>query len=197
MQFILLLLVLFGCSNVIDSPSNLSIETFASGNSKSATDTLWAVQFNYPVGLPNGKDYYNAQSFGKNTHLGDDWNGKDGGNTDLGDTVYAIANGYVTEAADLYGGWGNVVRVVHSLPKDHSYSPAVESLYAHLDTIFVKLGTWIAIGKPIGTIGNAHGQYYAHLHLEIREQPGLPLGGGYAIDTTGYINPTWFIEANR
>jgi hypothetical protein len=41
--------------------------------------------FDYPVGKPNGKGYYNAQKFGENTHLGEDWNGVRGGNSDLGD----------------------------------------------------------------------------------------------------------------
>lgn len=157
-------------------------------------DTLWATQFDFPVGPPNGKGYYNAQGFGENIHLGDDWNGTGGGNTDLGDTVYAIANGYISQAEDMAGGWGNVLRIIHYLPKNHEFAPAVESLYAHLDEMFVKAGAWVTIGDPIGTIGNANGRYYAHLHLELREQPALPLGGGYSTDTTGYINPDWFIR---
>lgn len=148
-------------------------------------------------GPPNGKGYYNAQGFGENTHLGDDWNGTGGGNTDLGDTVYAIANGYVSQAEDLKGGWGNVLRLVHYLPKGHAFAPAVESLYAHLDEMFVPENSWVTKGSPIGTIGNAHGKYYAHLHLELRDQPALPLGGGYSTDTTGYINPDWFIRRYR
>lgn len=193
----LLLLILFGCSNTGDSGSNVPIETSAFKNPNIYTDTLRAIHFNLPVGIPDGKGYYNAQGFGQNSHLGDDWNGTSGGNTDLGDTVYAIANGYITEATDLQGGWGNVVRITHFLPKNHLFGPTIESLYAHLDAIFVKPGSWVGIGNPIGTIGNAGGQYYAHLHLEIREQPGLPIGGGYATDTSGYINPSWFINTNR
>lgn len=192
MLFLAAILLLFGCAShpkiVVQSQPTIPHIT---------TDTLWAAHFNYPVGKPDAKGYYNAQGFGKNTHLGDDWNGNGGGNTDLGDTIYAIANGYVTEANDVRGGWGNVVRIAHFLPKGHAMGPAVESLYAHLDTIFIAPDTWVTIGQPIGTIGTAHGQYYAHLHLEIRETPGLPLGGGYATDTTGYINPTWFIKGNR
>ncbi|HEY9169431.1 MAG TPA: hypothetical protein VIN72_08085 [Lutibacter sp.] len=30
----------------------------------------------FPVGKPNAKGYYDAQPFGKNRHLGSDWNGK-------------------------------------------------------------------------------------------------------------------------
>ena len=37
--------------------------------------------FDFPVGPPDAKGYYDAQSFGKNRHLGSDWNGVGGGNT--------------------------------------------------------------------------------------------------------------------
>lgn len=165
-------------------------------------DTLFAQKpryisdgFDFPVGKPDAKGYYNAQKFGKNTHLGDDWNGRGGGNTDLGDPVYAIANGYVSEAADFGGGWGNVVRIVHKTRgKSWAY---LESLYAHFDKITVKKGDWVRRGAQIGTIGNNEGMYYAHLHLELRRTPDLPLGEGYSRDTSGYLDPTWFIRKNR
>src|SRR5690606_36567173 len=93
--------------------------------------------FDFPVGKPDANGYYNAQGFTENNHLGDDWNGLGGGNTDLGDTIYAIGNGYITFAEDIYGGWGNVIRILHKFPNSsgHEY---VESLYAHMDSIFVQ-----------------------------------------------------------
>ncbi|MEM8889827.1 MAG: M23 family peptidase, partial [Bacteroidota bacterium] len=36
--------------------------------------------FDYPVGKPDARGYYNAQGFQKNNHLGDDWNANTGGN---------------------------------------------------------------------------------------------------------------------
>ncbi len=152
--------------------------------------------FDYPVGKPNAKGYYNAQPFGKNNHLGDDWNGNGGGNSDLGDSVYVISEGYVTQAINFYGGWGRVMRVAHAIPKGDSLM-IVESLYAHMDTMYVRRGQWIKKGDKIGTIGNAGGIYLAHLHLEIRDNAGYELGGGYSSNTQGYLDPTKFIKENR
>jgi len=149
--------------------------------------------FDFPVGKPDAKQYYNAQPFGENNHLGDDWNGTGGGNTDLGDPIYAIANGYVKFAEDYGAGWGNIVRIVHFLPDGEVY----ESFYAHCDTILVEAGNWVKRGEQIGTIGNADGIYYAHLHFEMRADTSLPVGGGYSANTTGYLDPTEFIEKNR
>jgi len=152
-----------------------------------------ANHFDFPVGKPDAKGYYNAQSFGENNHLGDDWNATTGGNTDLGDPIYAIANGKVVFAEDVKGGWGNIIRIIHVLPD----SSMVESLYAHCDEIKVKQNQWVERGDEIGTIGDAHGQYYAHLHFELRSKIGLPIGGGYSTNTAGYLNPTLFINTHR
>jgi murein DD-endopeptidase MepM/ murein hydrolase activator NlpD len=149
--------------------------------------------FDYPVGKPDGEGYYNAQKFGANDHLGDDFNAVTGGNTDLGDPVYVTANGVVTFADDVKGGWGNVIRVLHQLP-DGTF---VESLYGHCDTVLVKKDQWLKKGDQIGTIGTAHGIYTAHLHFEIRTNIKMLIGPGYSRDKTGYTDPTAFIEANR
>jgi len=152
-----------------------------------------AFGFDFPVGKPDAKGYYDYQGFTKNYHLGEDWNGVRGGNTDLGDTIYSIANGQITFAEDFGGGWGNTVRIVHELPDGSNY----ESVYTHCDTLLSKKDAWVLKGGPIGTIGTANGQYLAHLHLEIREEVGLPIGDGYSQDTTGYVNPTAFIKKHR
>ena len=149
--------------------------------------------FDFPVGKPNAKNYYNAQKFGVNKHLGDDWNGIGGGNTDLGDPIYSIGNGYVSFAKNVYEGWGNVIRIVHYIEKENQ----VESLYAHCDDIFVEKGDYVEKGQKIGTIGNNDGKYLAHLHLELRNEIGKPIGGGYSSITKGYLNPTKFIKNNR
>jgi len=149
--------------------------------------------FDFPVGKPNANGYYNAQKFQENMHLGDDWNAVTGGNSDLGDPIYSIANGYVKFAEDYGGGWGNVIRVIHKMPN----GKMIESLYAHCDTILVKEKQWITKGMKIGTIGNVDGEYLAHLHFEVREDLELPIGYGYSDITTGYLDPTKFIKENR
>ncbi|WP_340156011.1 M23 family metallopeptidase [uncultured Winogradskyella sp.] len=148
--------------------------------------------FDFPVGKPNAKGYYNAQKFQENNHLGDDWNGVGGGDSDLGDPIYAIANGYISEVKDYEGGWGNVIRIVH-LHNNQLY----ESLYAHCDSILVNSNRFIKKGEQVATIGNCNGAYFAHLHLEIRNEVDLDIGGGYSEDTTGYLDPTDFIKKNR
>lgn len=144
--------------------------------------------FDFPVGPPDGTGYYDAQPFGTNNHLGNDWNGNGGLDTDLGDPVHAVSAGIVVEAKDHGGGWGNVVRIVHGC--------GIESLYAHLDTIEVTEGAAIPRGRRIGTIGTANGQYLAHLHFELRDLL-LPLGAGYATERTGYLDPTAYIRSHR
>jgi len=156
-------------------------------------DGYIANHFDYPVGKPDAKGYYNAQKFGDNAHLGDDWNAVTGGNSDLGDPIYSIANGYVSFADDIAGGWGNVIRIIHKLP-DGNY---VESIYAHCDTILIEKGLWLKKGVKIGTIGNAGGLYYAHLHFEIRSEIAMPIGGGYSTNTKGYLDPSKFIKTHR
>ncbi|NRA12655.1 MAG: M23 family metallopeptidase [Crocinitomicaceae bacterium] len=191
---ILLTILLIGCENQsftrLQFPDKLNEGIVAELN---IPVPLQADKFNFPIGPPDGKGYYNAQKFGRNNHLGDDWNGLKGGNSDLGDPVYAIANGYVNTAVDYRGGWGNVIRITHYLPNGST----LESLYAHCDTVMVKEKTWVEIGDQIGTIGTAHGIYPAHLHLEIRDDADMPLGYGYDENNEGFLDPTEFIKNHR
>ena len=151
--------------------------------------------FDFPVGKPDGKNYFKAREFGQKKHLGEDWNGIGGGNTDLGDPVYSISNGYVSFAENVCCGWGNIVRVIHKLPNhpEHEY---VESIYAHLNNMTVKKGDFVSRGQQLGGIGTADGKYSAHLHLELRDFVDMGIGPGYSDDTFGFLVPTKFIEEN-
>ncbi len=152
--------------------------------------------FDFPVGFSDAKGYYNAQKFGKNNHLGEDWNGNGGGNTDMGDPVYAASNGYVSFSDDIGGGWGYVIRIIHHL-KDTTKRKYVETLYAHLESPKPKEGDFVKRGQKIGEMGNINGLYYAHLHFELRSNVFMELGGGYGEDKRGFLDPTSFIKKNR
>jgi murein DD-endopeptidase MepM/ murein hydrolase activator NlpD len=151
--------------------------------------------FDYPVGAPNARGYYRAQRFGgADFHLGEDWNGIGGGNSDYGDPVYSVALGVVSYAEHYGLGWGNVVRIIHPVDRNTN----VEAVYAHLAEMKVQRGEQVRRGQVIGTIGDAEGSYMAHLHFEIRTKTDLPLGGGYGRDPEGaFVDPTKFISAHR
>ena len=73
-----------------------------------------ATRFDFPLGSENGAMAYNAQPFTENRHLGDDLNGIGGENSDLGDPIYAIADGRVLLAREEGPGWGNVIVILHA-----------------------------------------------------------------------------------
>lgn len=152
--------------------------------------------FDFPVGDGDAIEYYDAQKFGENDHLGEDWNGVGGGDTDFGDPVLAVADGVVIVSRDYLGGWGNVVRIVHNIGSKEQ-PRYVESFSAHLDRVEVEAGQVVRRGQLIGTIGDAHGLYLAHLHFEMRDRINMPVGPGYSSERAGYLDPTAFIKRYR
>jgi murein DD-endopeptidase MepM/ murein hydrolase activator NlpD len=153
--------------------------------------------FDLPVGKPDGKGYYRARGFRAHGHLGEDWDGVGGGDTDLGDPVYVIGDGVVVFARDCHQGWGNVIIVRHAY-RDGLGTRYIDSLYGHLDRILVKRGQGVRRGQQIATIGNAHGLYEAHLHLEIRKNLEIGMSRDkFAQDASNYYDPSQFITAHR
>lgn len=162
-----------------------------------------ADRFAYPIGKDetatqkkdNRDEWYNAQDFTENNHLGEDWNKNSGGNTDCGEPVYAIGNGAVTYAADAGEGWGNVVIIEHHLPD----GKRVQSLYGHLQEILKTAGE-VEKREKIGTIGSAGGRYLCHLHLELRDE-SCPWWNevfiGYSPQNAGWLDPSNFIDSRR
>lgn len=169
---------------------------------KKSPDGNWAYVpladgFDYPVGKPNAEGYYKARGlrFRVPRHLGEDWNGNGGGNTDKGDPVYTIGHGLVTYAAEAKGRWGKVVIVRHAFrePKTGKVL-CCQTLYAHLDRIDVKLGQIVQRGDQVGTIGTNNGMFPAHLHAELHYnvmvncgQQGIPKNADNYGDLTQFI----------
>lgn len=165
--------------------------------------------FDYPVGDGNsvtpdkdGDGWYNALDFRQRRHLGEDWNSESGGNTDCGEPVLAAAAGVVIFAANVGADWGQIVVVRHKLPD----SRQVETLYAHLDQMHIAVGDVVRRGQHLADIGDAEppcgdGQVYsAHLHFELRTPESRNwgrIGEGYALDATGWEDPSEFIDGHR
>ena len=153
--------------------------------------------FDFPVGKPDAADYYKARGFRAHGHLGEDWNGRSGGDSDLRDPVYAIGNGVVVLAVDYKLGWGNVVILRHAYVEQGA-THYIDSLYGHLDSIAVRQGGIVTRGQKIGTIGDAHGMYPAHLHFEIRKNLRIGMQrSSFPQDFSSYFSPTAFIESHR
>lgn len=108
-------------------------------------------------------------------HPGEDWNGNGGGNTDVGQAVYAIATGRV-----LFAGWamGSTVIIAHRLPDDdddYNNDELVASVYGHLQSVAnLKVNDPVYPITKIGEIGTSlTDPEGAHLHWEIRKSSML------------------------
>ncbi|NNC87878.1 MAG: M23 family metallopeptidase [Akkermansiaceae bacterium] len=158
-----------------------------------------APRFDQPLGSEFGALVYNAQPFGSpnerrgGNHTGDDLNGIGGMDTDLGDPVYAAANGRVLFAGDVAAGWGKVIILGHRMPA----GDFLHSMYAHLHRIDVPLGAVVSRGDRIGTVGTAGGHFPAHLHFEVRASDSIDLGAGYTRFASNRLDPTGTVRAHQ
>jgi murein DD-endopeptidase MepM/ murein hydrolase activator NlpD len=168
--------------------SNTSMET---------ASTRLADGFDFPVGKPEAEGYYKARGFRSGGHIDEDWDGIRGGDTDLNDPIYCIGDGIVVFARDVHRGWGNVVIVRHAY-RENGTVKHIDSLYGHLNSILVNRGQKVARGQEIGTMGTAHGQYDAHLHLEIRKNLEIGMSRSkFQKNLSNYYDPSQFIVSHR
>lgn len=175
----------------------LGILLCAHGRAERTTAIFVADGFDFPVGKPNGDGYYKARGYSPHGHLGEDWNGRGGGDTDLGAPVYATANGIVLFAKNYYHGWGNVVIVRHAY-QEGGQTKFVDSLYGHLDAIQVRYGQHLKRGQQLGTIGTGGGLYPAHLHFEMRKDLRVGMARlSFPQDDSVYWSGTQFINDHR
>lgn len=175
--------------------------------SKAFTQPINPIAGNYPTNWPG---YYFLQpriSEGKPNllHIGVDYNGPGGGNTDLGQEVYAISDGLIEKIIpwNRKYGFGNHLFIRHQL-SDHlkkKYNcEIIYSHYAHLQEFKCHEGQIVTKGQLIAKLGNS-GTKYAHLHLEIRKPTGLgyesyPTGKGSVWLRRYYFDSYLFIEDN-
>jgi murein DD-endopeptidase MepM/ murein hydrolase activator NlpD len=84
-----------------------------------------------------------------------------------GTPVTAADSGYViaSRSGGWNGGYGNAVTVDHG----NGYV----TLYAHLNSIYVRQGENVTKGQQLGTVGNTGNSTGPHLHFEVRYQ-GVP-----------------------
>ncbi|MGA2189879.1 MAG: M23 family metallopeptidase [Steroidobacteraceae bacterium] len=80
---------------------------------------------------------------------------------DVGEPVYAIADGEVIYAGDGLRGYGNVVILRHD--------KKTSSLYAHNSELKVKQGDQVKQGALIALLGNTGHSTGPHVHFEIRD----------------------------
>ncbi len=155
--------------------------------------------FDFPVGKPDARGYYKARGYWPNGHLGEDWNGNGGGNTDLGDPVYSTGNGVVVLSRDVGMGWGNVVIIRHAFRDLDGQIRMVDSLYGHLHKRHVSNYQTVSRGQQIGTIGRGpRNMYLAHLHFEIRKNLRIGMNRtAFKRDNSNYYSPTQFIRDRR
>ncbi len=128
-------------------------------------------------------------------HPGLDLNLRSGGDTDLGQPVFAAADGEVT-ASGAWPVWGNIVVVRHRLPDGGQ----LWSQYAHLARRLVVVGNVVRRGQQIGTIGKGERrQFAAHLHFEIRQRD-VPASFWPGLDRqavlSNYLDPVAVVGAS-
>ncbi|MEO5712468.1 MAG: M23 family metallopeptidase [Luteolibacter sp.] len=158
-----------------------------------------ALRFDPPLGTEHLGLVYNAQKFWEMNdkrgghHTGDDLNGIGGMNTDLGDPVFATADGLVIYAGEPSPGWGNLIVIAHKTADGRS----LHSMYAHLHRIGVSIGSLVARGGKIGSVGTANGYYPAHLHFEMRASDGVDIGAGYAMFPLNRLDPMGTVNSLR
>jgi murein DD-endopeptidase MepM/ murein hydrolase activator NlpD len=157
--------------------------------------------FDYPVGKPDANGYYKARGMRLSppVHFGEDWNGRGGGDSDMGAPVYSIGDGVVTWAYDVHQGWGNVV-IIRYAYRDPATGQVrfCDALYGHLREMNVRVSQLVKRGQQIGTIGNNRGMYAAHLHFEIRHNLSIGMQRD-SVDRnlTNWADPTEFIKKYR
>jgi hypothetical protein len=114
-----------------------------------------ASRFDFPAGSENGA-LLKSGAPGEFTGIG-------GTNMALGDPVFAAADGTVVYNGEPSSELGKVVMIEHTAPDGKT----LRSVYGRLDKSEVSLGSFIARGAKIGTMGTANGHFPAGLLFDL------------------------------
>lgn len=109
-----------------------------------------------PFSIPLKTSFRYTSGFGQRwgrMHYGTDFAGA------YGSPIHATADGVVTYAG-WQSGYGRLVKIKHEF--------GVETRYAHMSQIRVKVGQRVSRGDRIGDMGNSGQSTGTHLHYEIR-----------------------------
>lgn len=176
--------------------SLLTSATFAVGDPAMVSTSI-ADRFDFPVGGPNADGCQKSRGFSVRGHLGEDWVSAAGPGAIYRAPVSAVGNGVVSLARDFKRSWGNVIVIRHAFYEGGQLKYA-DSLYAHLDKIFVAEGQPVNRGQEIGLVGNAHGLYHPHLHFEIHRNTTIGVVHTAASRSlANYEDPSTFIMQHR
>ena len=80
---------------------------------------------------------------------------------DLGEPVYAVADGLVT-VSRWYGGYGNFIEILH-----RNDSGGIKTRYGHNTENLVKEGDWVKRGQVIAYMGSTGYSTDPHIHFEL------------------------------
>lgn len=178
--------------------ASLLLTAHASAQAGSTIRVRLADGFDFPVGKPDADGFYKARGYWPNGHLGEDWNGRGGGDTDLGVPIYSMGRGVVIFSENIGVGWGNCILVRHIFREADGKIAMVDSLYAHLHERKVKVHQLLEKGQLVGTMGGNNGMYPVHLHFEVRKNLHIGMNRSqFARDSSNYYSPTAFINARR
>lgn len=83
-------------------------------------------------------------------------------------------------------GYGNYVMIQH----ENNYV----TLYAHLESVYVREGQMVAQGDEIGLMGNTGNSFGAHLHFELRRYKAAPAGNLHDVNAYEWLNPTEYLD---
>jgi murein DD-endopeptidase MepM/ murein hydrolase activator NlpD len=121
-----------------------------------------------PFAMPLKTSFRYTSGFGRRwgrMHEGTDFAGAHGS------PIYATADGQVIHAG-WESGYGNLVKIRHDF--------GIETRYAHMSKVHVKVGQNVSRGDRIGDMGNTGRSTGTHLHYEVRVN-------GRAINPMTYI----------